>query len=89
MGILQGVVGPCSPVLFLKTNSDDWTPVGEESLFAIVTGKNSTAALVLCDGDGNPKAMSGWVPTAQAEGFAHALGTKGLARFYSELRLPI
>lgn len=88
MGILQEVAGPCSPILFLKTNSDYWTPVGEENLFAIVTGKNSTAAVVLCDGDGNSKAMSGWVPTERAEGFGRRLGAKGLARFDGEVRLP-
>jgi hypothetical protein len=89
LDILQEVVGPCSPVLFLKTSSDDWTPVGEENLFAIVTGKNSTAAVVLCDGDGNSKAMSGWVSTEEAEVFGRTLGTRGLERFDGEVQLPI
>ena len=87
--LLQEVAGPSSPVLFLKMGSEAWTPVGEENLFTVVSGKNSTAAVVLCDGDGNSKAISGWVSVQQAEGFARSLETRGLARFLGEVMLPI
>ncbi len=83
------MAGPSSPVLFLKMNSADWAPVGEESLYAVVKGKNSTAAVVLCDGEGNSKAMSGWFPDAKAQEFANALASRGLAPFEGEVKLPI
>ncbi len=86
---LQEVAGPSSPVLFLKMESQDWTPVGEEKLFAVVKGKNSTAALVVCDSEGNAKAISGWFPEIQAERYAVALAAKGIPKFDGEVKLPI
>ncbi len=87
--LLQEVAGPSSPVLFLRMETKDWTPVGEESLFSIVKGRNSTAAVVLCDGAGNAKAISGWVPEIEAEGFARSLEGKGLSRFEGDVVLPL
>lgn len=89
MDILQEVAGPSSPVLFLKMNTPEWTPVGEETFFAVVKGKNSTGAVVICDGEGNSKAISTWVPTSQADAYALSLESKGLSRFEGEVKLPI
>ena len=86
---LQEVVGPCSPLLFLKMGVEGWTPVGEESLYSIVKGKNSTAAVVLCDTDGNSKAMSAWVSDSQAKTFADTLASKGIEGYDGEVKLPI
>jgi len=87
--ILQEVAGPCYPMLFLKLGTGDWTPVGEENLFAVVSGKLGTAAMVVCDGEGNSKAMTTWVPAAKAAEYASSLQSKGLAKFEGEVRLPI
>jgi len=76
-------------VLFLKMDSQEWAPVGEENLLATVGGKNSTAAVVICDGEGNSKAISGWVSEDVAERFAHALQARGISRFGGEIKLPI
>ena len=89
MEILQEVAGPCSAVLFLRMGSQDWTPVGEETLFAVVVSKNSTAAVVICDGEGNSKAMSGWVPVERAEAIARSLEARGILRFRGEVKLPM
>ncbi len=89
MDVLQDVAGPSSPVLFLKMGASEWAPVGEENLFAVVKGKNSTAAIAICDGEGNAKAISAWVPTSQADAVARSLESKGFSRFESEVRLPI
>jgi hypothetical protein len=89
MGILQDVTGASSPVLFLKMRVSDWTPVGEENLYCFVSGKNSTVAIVICDGEGNAKAISSWAPLSEVEGFARALESRGLARFEGEPALPI
>lgn len=89
VNLLQEIAGPCYPLLFLKVGSGPWTPVGEEKLYSIVPGKSGTAALVICDAEGNSKAMTAWVPAATAEEHAHSLGSKGLSRFEGEVKLPI
>lgn len=89
IGILQEVAGPCSPVLFLKMGIENWTPVGEENLYAVVKGKNATEAVVICDSEGNSKAISGWVSQTVAEEYSRSLQSKGLPLFDGEPKLPI
>jgi hypothetical protein len=89
VNVLQEIAGQCYPMLFLKVGSGTWTPVGEEKLYAVVPGKSGTAALVICDGEGNSKAMTPWVSAATAEGHARSLGSKGLGKFEGEVKLPI
>jgi hypothetical protein len=89
LDVLQEVAGPCSPVLFLKMGIENWTPVGEENLIAMVKGKDATEAVVICDSEGNSKAMSGWVSQAVAEKYSESLRSKGLLMFDGELKLPI
>jgi len=87
--MLQEVAGPSSPVLFLKMGGQNWAPVGEESLFAAVKGRSSTAAIVLCDSEGNAKAISGWLPREKVDVVTRSLTARGVARFDGEIRLPI
>ena len=87
--ILQSVAGPCYPMLFLKIGVMNWTPVGEESPYSVVPGKNSTAAVALCDAEGNTKTMTPWISLGQAEEYAKALSAKGLAKYDGEVKLPI
>ena len=87
--VLQAVAGPCYPMLFLKLGITDWTPVGEEMLQAVVPGKNDTAALVICDADGNAKTMSTWVTTTKAQDYAKLLAEKGIPEFDGEVKLPV
>jgi hypothetical protein len=89
INLLQPIAGPCYPMLFLKIGIADWTPVGKEMLHAVVPGKGDTAALVICDSDGNTKTMSAWVPAAKAEEFSGALAAKGIPKFEGEVKLPI
>ncbi len=86
---LQRVAGPSYPMLFLKLGASQWTPVGEEMLQKIVPGKDGTAALVICDSEGNAKAMSAWLPGAKVEEHSKSLETKGLPVFPGEVKLPI
>ena len=86
---LQEVAGPCYPMLFLKLGVSEWTPVGAEMLHTVVPGKNGTAALVICDGDGNSKAMSGWVPEEKADEFSESLEAMGIPVFPGEVKLPL
>jgi len=89
MKILQEAAGPSYPVLFMKTGLADWNPVGDENLYSIVSGKNDTAAVVICDSDGNTKAMSTWLRREAAVESASLLQSKGIERFTGEVKLPI
>lgn len=89
IAVLQEVAGPCYPMLFLKLGVSEWTPVGEEMLHKIVPGKNETAALVVCDADGNSKAMSTWVPAGRANDYSKSLELKGIPVYPGEVKLPI
>ena len=89
IGALQEVAGPCYPMLFLKIGVSDWTPVGEEMLHKVVPGKGGTAAVVVCDADGNSKAMSTWVTAEKADEYSRSLELKGIPVFPGEVKLPI
>jgi len=89
IAVLQEVAGPAYPMLLLKLGISDWTPVGREQLHAIVPGKNNTCSLVICDADGNAKAMSSWVPVEKGEELAKTLESKGIPRFEGNVKLPI
>jgi len=89
VALLQEVAGPCYPLLFLKYGVTDWTPVGDEMLQKVIPGKNVTAALVVCDADGNAKAMSNWVIPERAEELAKKLESRGIISFPGDVKLPI
>lgn len=89
MEVLQPLAGPCYPMLFLKIGITDWTPVGTELLHKIIPGKNGTAALVVCDADGNSKAMSSWLPEDKAGELARILASRGIAEYPGEAKLPV
>lgn len=86
---LQDVAGPCYPMLFLKLGVRDWTPVGEEMLHKVVPGKDDTAALVICDAEGNSKAMSTFVQADRALEFEKSLELKGIPVFSGDVKLPL
>lgn len=76
-------------MLLLKLGVEQWAPVGEEMMQKVVPGKGETAALVICDADGNSKAMTGWMPRSKADECAKALELKGTPVFPGEVKLPI
>lgn len=87
--VLQSVAGVSYPMLFLKIGVTDWTPVGKEMLHSLVPGKNETSALVICDAEGNSKAMSTWLPISKVEEFSTTLTSKGIPKFDGEVKLPV
>jgi hypothetical protein len=89
VAVLQEVAGPCYPMLLLKLGVASWTPVGDEMMHKVVLGKNDSAALVICDSDGNSKAMSTWLPRSKAAECSNALVLKGIPVFTGEVKLPI
>ncbi len=89
VSVLQDLAGPCYPMLFLKLGVTEWTPVGDEMLQKVVPGKNRTAALVICDAEGNSKAMSAFVPEEKARDYSQALEQKGIPVYPDDVKLPI
>jgi hypothetical protein len=89
VALLQEVAGPCYPMLFLKMGIPDWTPVGDEMMHKLVPGKGGTAALVICDSDGNSKAMSAWFPEEKAKDYSRTIERKGIPEFPGDVKLPI
>ncbi len=71
--LLKGVAGESYPVLFIKMEKVDWTPVGEENLYALVNGK----------------AMSPWIGRDAASKSASLLAAKGIKKYEGEVKLPI
>ena len=76
-------------MLFLKTGVQEWTPVGEEELFSLVVGKEEKAAVVICDSDGNSKAMTSWLERRDAERITAELKAKGLGEYVGEVKIPL
>ena len=89
VGALQEVAGPSYPMLFLKLGDSNWDPVGDEMLQKLIPGKNESAAIVICDADGNSKAMSGWLAVQSAEECSRKLVLKGVPVYSGEVKLPI
>ena len=87
--LLEQAAGLSYPVLFLQEGKDDWTPVGDENLCALVRGKDGLAAIVVCDSEGNAKSMSGWVVMEEADRYMSSLRTKGLEIFPGDIQLPV
>jgi hypothetical protein len=87
--VLQRVAGPSYPMLFLKLGASEWTPVGDEMLQQTIPGKDGSAALVICDAEGNAKAMSSWQPEEKAAKQSKALEASGIFVFSGEVKLPI
>jgi hypothetical protein len=89
VAILQEVAGPSYPMLFLKLGISDWTPVGDEMMYTVVPGRQGTASLVICDAEGNAKAMSAWLPEERAQSLAKTLESREIPFFPGEVKLPI
>lgn len=68
---------------------EDWTSVGQEELFSVVNERDDTAAVVICDSEGNTKAISGWLSRGDAERFATTLESRGHPRYDGEVKLPV
>jgi hypothetical protein len=89
VAVLQEVAGPSYPMLFLKLGTPEWTPVGDEMMHKVVPGKQGTAALVICDAEGNAKAMSAWLSGEKAQSLAKTLESREVPLFPGDVKLPI
>jgi len=89
VAVLREIAGPSYPMLFLKLGISDWTPVGDELMHKVVPGKEGRAALVICDAEGNAKAMSSWLPADEAPNLAKVLESREIPSFPGDVKLPI
>ena len=89
VALLQDVAGPSYPMLFLKMGLKEWTPVGDEMFQKAIPGKDDKEAIVICDSDGNSKAMSSWMTPARASECMSILEARAVSVFSGEVKLPI
>ena len=89
VAVLQEVAGFSYPMLFLRLGVSDWTPVGDEMMHKLIPGKEGTAALLICDAEGNAKAMSDWLPLDRAQTLAKVLESREVPSFPGDVKLPI
>jgi hypothetical protein len=85
--LLNQAGSPSYPLLFLKMDTEDFTPVGEENMFSVLEDKNRRA-VVLCDKDGYAKAITSWMSTENAERVIRFLESLGLSNYKGSIKMP-
>ena len=97
-GYLNGHVGGrAMPALALKSaKGNDWTPVGEESLYAFVDESagfvltdNSGYILALVDGEGYSKSIVQGVTQEQRESLLQKFALDGIREYRGKVTLPV
>lgn len=88
--LLTKYTGHALPALALKDNNDnDWEPVGEENLYAIVKESNGFM-IVLCDKNGVAKSIAQWfTEDTKNEIIARVVAEENLSEYMGKLSLPI
>lgn len=81
---------PAMPALALKDNKDNnWQPVGEENLFAIVK-KDDGFLVAICDNDGIAKTLVNWLSEEKKNELISKLQSNGnLKQFLGNVSLPV
>lgn len=86
--LLSDVGGPSFPLLVLKMGLSDFTPVGAENFYAVIK-KDKLEAVVLCDIDGNAKAITGWLNAEKVKEVIYKLEQRGIKKFEGRLKTPV
>ncbi len=89
VAILRDAAGAASPLLFLSMGPGEWTPVGDESFYSVVSGKDGREAVVLCDPAGNSKAISPWLPPSEVGRLLSVLEGRQIQRHHGQVHLPV
>lgn len=81
---------PALPALALKdNNSNNWEPVGEESLFAIVQ-ENQGFLVAICDKNGIAKAIANWFSEEVKEEIRKKISEAGnINEYFGKVSLPV
>lgn len=88
--LLGRYTGQAMPALALKDdNSNEWEPVGEENLLAIVKESNGFM-IVLCDKNGIAKSIAQWfTEDVKNEIVEKITRENGLTKYSGKLSLPV
>lgn len=81
---------PTMPALALKdTKDNNWQPVGEENLFAIVK-KDDGYLVAICDKDGITKTLVNWLSEDKKNELTNKLQSEAkLNQFLGDVSLPV
>jgi hypothetical protein len=87
--LLKSITRYARPAFFLKPLADKgYQPVGEENFFAIKAIGDNVFSIVICDEEGNAKAISQPMTKYVMDRFVTKLREKGLKEFKGELNYP-
>ena len=88
--LLGRYTGQAMPALALKDNmSNEWEPVGEENLLAIVKESNGFM-IVLCDKNGIAKTIAQWFTEDVKNEIVEKIAREnGLTKYSGKLSLPV
>jgi len=81
---------PSMPALALKDNkSNNWEPVGEENLYAIVN-ETQGYLVAICDKNGIAKAIANWFSEEKKENIKKRIKESGrLEEYFGKVSLPV
>ncbi len=75
------------PLLFLKFGKADFEPVGEENLYSVLEDRDKRA-VVICDSEGNAKAITPWMEEEKTNQIVRSLVSLGIERYKGTLKMP-
>jgi hypothetical protein len=87
--ILAQVTGYAKGAVFLRHETDEFEPVGEENFYAIVELKPKSVVIALCDDSGNAKAISQFLHPSLAEKLVEKLKTKNIKQYRGTPYIPL
>ncbi len=90
--ILRAVTGGAKVALHLKPlklrREGKYEPVGEENLYSTLKRKEGFVNVVICDSEGNVKAISRPIDEKEVDKYLSELEKRGLKRYEGELHYP-
>ncbi|MEM0116948.1 MAG: hypothetical protein QXE12_04140 [Conexivisphaerales archaeon] len=86
--ILAKVTGYAKGAIFLKHESEEFEPVGEENFYALIELRPKSLVIVLCDAGGNAKAISQFLHPSLAKKLEERLKAMNIERYNGIPYLP-
>jgi hypothetical protein len=89
--LLTRYAGHAMPALALKDNkTNNWEPVGEETLYAVVKEEDAGYMIAFCDKNGIAKSIAQWFSEdVKNEIIATIKAEQNMQEYFGKLSLPI
>lgn len=86
--LLSKITGYAKAAVFLKHETQEFEPVGEENFYSILQLKPKSVVIVLCDAGGNAKAISQFLNPSLAERLVEKLKSMKIEQYTGTPYLP-